>query len=301
MASVAVDSGHEDMIHDVQLDFYGKRLATCSSDRVIKIFEVLPNGAHKLVSDLRGHDGPVWQIAWAHPKFGSILASCGYDKRVLIWKEVQPGQWAVINEISQHKASANSVSWGPVEIGLCLASCSSDGLVCVTSLRSDDTWEAPLVFDSQQVGCNAVSWAPFSSGSGARRFATAGCDKSVRIWTYNEPSHSFLEERRLTAHSDWVRDVAWCPAVAFPHLEVLATGGQDKRVFIWRHELASNSWEATELPEFAACVWKLSWSVTGNLLAVTTADNRVSLWKESVDGSFKEVEVPELEAMKTAE
>ena len=25
-----VDTGHEDMIHDAQMDFYGTRLATCS-------------------------------------------------------------------------------------------------------------------------------------------------------------------------------------------------------------------------------------------------------------------------------
>ena len=34
------DSGHGDMVHDVQLDYYGTRLATASSDRGIKIFEV---------------------------------------------------------------------------------------------------------------------------------------------------------------------------------------------------------------------------------------------------------------------
>ena len=34
------DSGHGDQVHDVQLDYYGKRIATASSDRGIKIFEV---------------------------------------------------------------------------------------------------------------------------------------------------------------------------------------------------------------------------------------------------------------------
>lgn len=28
------------------------------------------------------HDGAVWQVAWAHPKFGNILASCSYDRKV---------------------------------------------------------------------------------------------------------------------------------------------------------------------------------------------------------------------------
>ncbi len=39
-AVAAVDTGHGDMLHDAALDFYGRRLATCSSDRLIKVFEV---------------------------------------------------------------------------------------------------------------------------------------------------------------------------------------------------------------------------------------------------------------------
>jgi protein transport protein SEC13 len=34
------DTQHDDMIHDAQMDYYGKRLATCSSDKTIKIFDV---------------------------------------------------------------------------------------------------------------------------------------------------------------------------------------------------------------------------------------------------------------------
>ena len=42
MATVqsTVDTGHEDMVHDAQMDYYGTRLATCSSDKLVKIFEV---------------------------------------------------------------------------------------------------------------------------------------------------------------------------------------------------------------------------------------------------------------------
>lgn len=34
------EAGHGDMVHDVQLDYYGRRLATASSDRCIKVFDV---------------------------------------------------------------------------------------------------------------------------------------------------------------------------------------------------------------------------------------------------------------------
>lgn len=78
-----VDTGHEDMIHDAEMDYYGLRLATCSSDNSVKIFD-LKNGSQSLVADLKGHVGPVWQVTWAHPKFGNLLASCSYDRYVSI-------------------------------------------------------------------------------------------------------------------------------------------------------------------------------------------------------------------------
>lgn len=39
--------------HDAQMDYYGTHLATCSSDRTVKIFDVR-NGGQILVADLRG-------------------------------------------------------------------------------------------------------------------------------------------------------------------------------------------------------------------------------------------------------
>ncbi len=35
------EAGHQDMVHDVQLDYYGRRLATASSDRTVKVFDVV--------------------------------------------------------------------------------------------------------------------------------------------------------------------------------------------------------------------------------------------------------------------
>lgn len=79
------------MIHDAQLDYYGKRLATCSSDRTIKVFDVVDGQQSGVPQTLTGHQGPVWQVAWAHPSFGPILASCSYDGKVIIWKDNAAG------------------------------------------------------------------------------------------------------------------------------------------------------------------------------------------------------------------
>uniref|UniRef100_A0A7S4BU55 Protein SEC13 homolog n=1 Tax=Chrysotila carterae TaxID=13221 RepID=A0A7S4BU55_CHRCT len=186
-----VATAHEDLIHDAQLDYYGKRLATCSSDRTIKVYDVFEGGERKQVADLTGHDGPVWQVCWAHPKFGNILASCSYDRQILVWKEVGPGQWAVIYKYAKHAQSVNSIAWSPPEFGLRLACASSDGMISVLSHCADDTW-AEHQFEAHKTGCNAVSWAPAFAAAAAlstqasplkdMRLVSGGCDNHVKIW-----------------------------------------------------------------------------------------------------------------------
>ena len=92
---------HDDYVHDVQFDYYGKRIATCSSDQLVKIWEKnsdllsagisaealgLPDDGSptptqwSCTASLTGkHNGPIWRVAWADPEFGSIVASCGND------------------------------------------------------------------------------------------------------------------------------------------------------------------------------------------------------------------------------
>jgi len=47
--------------HDAQLDYYGRKLATCSSDRTVRIFEIV-NNTQNLVATLVGYVDWVSQI-----------------------------------------------------------------------------------------------------------------------------------------------------------------------------------------------------------------------------------------------
>ena len=82
-----VPARHDDFIHDVRYDYYGKRLATCSSDASIKIWSVDEQGEWHSVEIPKAHQGSVWKVAWAHPEFGQVIASCSYDRTVSIWEE----------------------------------------------------------------------------------------------------------------------------------------------------------------------------------------------------------------------
>ena len=282
-----VDTGHEDMVHDAQMDYYGTRLATCSSDKSVKIFEV-KDGTQTLVTDLRGHEGPVWQVAWAHPKYGSILATCSYDRKVILWREDRPGAWSKMYEVTNHDSSVNSVCWAPQEHGLVLAAGSSDGAISILTLSSENQWESTKIPNAHTIGCNAVSWAPFNAAGGPKMFVSGGCDNICKIWRFDEAESKWIEESRLEGHSDWVRDVAWATSIGSRcGRSVIASCSQDRRVLIWTKEgETSQQWTPKELHSFDDVVWHVSWSVSGNMLAVSGGDNKVSLWKETIDGKW---------------
>ena len=66
---------------------------------LIKIFSIQ---TLSLLHTLQGHEGPVWQVTWAHPKYGDLLASASYDGKVIIWKE-QGGVWSKIKVLFEFR------------------------------------------------------------------------------------------------------------------------------------------------------------------------------------------------------
>ncbi|KAF3860532.1 hypothetical protein F7725_000787 [Dissostichus mawsoni] len=51
---------------------------------------------------------------------------------------------------------------------------------------------------------------------------------------------------------------------------------EDGRVFIWTcDDPAGNTWTAKLLHKFNDVVWHVSWSITGNILAVSGGDNKI--------------------------
>ena len=155
-------------------------------------------------------------------------------------------------------------------------------------------------FKNDALGCNSVSWAPFSAlgSSGVeestptRRLVTGSCDNTVRIWKL---VHGAWEEERkngLSPHSDWVRDVAWAPNTAMPY-NIIASCSEDRSVYIWKQTEKDEAWSAVLLASFDAPVWRVSWSVTGNVLAVSNGDHKVTLWKQAVDENWMQISTVE--------
>ncbi len=156
-------------------------------------------------------------------------------------------------------------------------------------------------------GCNALSWAPAahvggtSSAGGVtafvKRIATAGADGQVRlhVGTYDPATGGERWAAPValpgSPHAEWVRDVAWSPASGMGG-NTLASASDDGVVALWTQGVPGDdaTWRVEAvLPAFSSPAWRVSWSVTGHLLAVSCADNTFSLWRQALAGEWQHV------------
>ena len=185
------------------------------------------------------------------------------------------------------------------------AAASSDGRVSVLTHQSDNSWAVEYIQDNP-LGVNAVSWAPHkaycdegehaegtASAGEYPRLVTGGCDNRIRFWVQQE-SGQWQEDTSAAlskglSHTDWVRDVAWAPSI-LPNVNVVASCSEDQTVLIWTQNGRNAEWKPTLLNTFDSPVWRVSWSVTGHMLAVSSGDNEVSLWKVGIDGVWQQMD-----------
>lgn len=84
-----VKTDHKDLIHDVAFDYYGTRMATCSSDQTVRVWELeAVSGNWNCTSSWKAHSGSVWKVTWANPEFGQVIATCSFDRTAAVWEEV---------------------------------------------------------------------------------------------------------------------------------------------------------------------------------------------------------------------
>ena len=58
-------------------------------------------------------------------------------------------------------------------------------------------------------------------------------------------------------------------------------GSDDKSVLVWTRNDLNGPWASRVVTTCDAPVWRVAWSVAGCVLAVSSGDDAVSLWKEA--------------------
>ncbi|XP_066480532.1 centrosomal protein of 192 kDa [Tiliqua scincoides] len=309
--SIAAD--HRDLIHDVSFDFHGRRMATCSSDQSVKVWDKGENGEWHCTASWKTHSGSVWRVTWAHPEFGQVLASCSFDRTAAVWEEIVgesndklrgQSHWVKRTTLVDSRTSVTDVKFAPKHMGLMLATCSADGVVRI--------YEAPDVMNLSQwslqheisckLSCSCISWNPSSCRAHAPMIAVGSDDSSsnllakVQIYEYNENTRKYAKAETLMTVTDPVHDIAFAPNLG-RSFHILAVATKDVRIFTLkplRKELTPSSgltkFEVQLVAQFDnhnSQVWRVSWNITGTVLASSGDDGCVRLWKANYMDNWK--------------
>ncbi|CAD2105318.1 protein transport protein SEC13, putative [Plasmodium vinckei lentum] len=304
---IAFDSNHTKSINDCELDYYSKKLATCSNDNTVKIFDVSLAREPICIAEIRDHTSAVWKVCWSHPKYGSLLASCSYDKSVIIYKEVSINKYDMIYVNNEHKSSVNYIEWSPSEYGLHLGCACLDGHLSIISYNFNKgpneggwhkhsvrahlngvsclSWEKPFNLISENKNINDTNDAITSF-----KLVSGGYDNQVIIWMFDNNTKEFHKIFQMNdkPHNSLIKDVAWRPNLN-DSTNMIASCSEEKIVILWIEDTSNNRWKNGQIIKLEHKVHKISWSPNGTILAIACSNENSYLYKENMEGVWEEI------------
>ncbi|TPX47525.1 hypothetical protein SeLEV6574_g02597 [Synchytrium endobioticum] len=249
---------HEDLIHDIAYDYYGKRLATCSSDHRIKIWDYDEAQEHWVFSDsIKEHEASVLKVSWAHPEFGQLLASCSTDRTVKILEENETApklRWLRRATILT-PALVQDIEFAPNFHGLKLATVAADGVLRIyepqdpTNMGSWGTLTDVVelaVGVKEPDGHFCLSWSPSRLQP---MMLAVGCGRDNAKIIRHDHTNKLTASEILPGHTDVVCDIAWAPHMGRSY-QLIATGCKDGHVRIFKlteesRKSGSSSWQSS--------------------------------------------------------
>ncbi|KAF0698717.1 Aste57867_10671 [Aphanomyces stellatus] len=243
------------------------------------------------------HRGGVNRIR-AMPQSSNIVATWADTKRVHIYdiaKQLQSldgktpvgmtSQQQPVFTFTGHADEGFAMDWSPVTAGsLLTGDCSK---YIYHWVNANGSWVVDKVpFTGHTASVEDIQWSPTE----ASVFASCSADKTVRIWDARTKGRSMLD---VVAHDQDVNVITWNRNVT--HL--MASGSDDGSFKIWDFRKFQADSPVAHFRYHTAPVTSIEWHPTDeSMLAVSGADNQISIWdmsvEEDTDANATKLDVP---------
>ena len=286
---VATLAGHEERVWHAAWSLDGSLLASCSSDRSVRIWQRgRSEGSWAEVSKLDdAHERTVRSVDWS--PCGRFLAAVSFDGTCCVWRrsegdsdfegdaemtrDARTLEWEIIATLEGHENEVKGAAWNAS--ATLLATCGRDKSVWLWEFADDESFELVSVLHGHGGDVKAVCFDHCSSLRDDDLLASCSYDDTIKLW--GDDGDDWSCRATLEGHASTVWDVRF--AAARDGARRLVSCGADRTLRVWVEGGAHEWTEAANLDgAHARCVYSCDVVGPGPTRVATAAgDNTIAL------------------------